>query len=160
MWSIPPLTFSQLRAFGRHDAIVFALYGDVWKLEMLIDHRLARMEQNRKERPASDPNAPPKPKRKRPKKNDEAQKQTAANSIESDLRAQSLRSLLELIRPDDAPGIISEDPQSSAQPQIPQPAPPQEPVKRARQVCDACKVKKTKVGMVVPLYVMFTNRLS
>ncbi|KAF2501271.1 hypothetical protein BU16DRAFT_613194 [Lophium mytilinum] len=122
-------------------------------LEVHNPEVLARIEQNRKERPPPDPNAPLKPKRKRPKKNDESQKQTAANSIESDLRAQSLRSLLELIRPDDAPGIIPEEPQPSVQPQ-PQPQqqqqqPPQ-PQRRARQVCDMCKVKKTKCDGLHP----------
>jgi hypothetical protein len=119
------------------------------------------------EEDAVDPSAPPKPKKKKPKKDEEPK--SATNSIESDLRAQSLRSLLELIQTDPEP------PPPPAQPvqekvQIPRantapaPAPAveerpaqQAPVQpqsqpsrsRPRNSCDVCKAKKTKVCAIL-----------
>lgn len=113
---------------------------------------------------AEDPEAPPRQKKKKPKKEDEPK--SAANSIESDLRAQSLRSLLELIQTDPEPA--SQPTQEPSQPQPmsqtqtqaqtlhtetdPKERPPQQtqpqpqqPRKRPRNSCDICKTKKTKV---------------
>lgn len=109
--------------------------------------------------------SPPNAKKKR--KPDD---QKSSTSLESDLRAQSLRSLLELIRPDPAPDHLPPEPppppppavlpqrpvppqppqpsvqhHSQAQPQ-PQPQPQPATRKRPRNSCDVCKVKKTKVG--------------
>jgi hypothetical protein len=90
-------------------------------------------------------------------------------SLESDLRAQSLRSLLELIQVDPSPP----EPMPSAEPPAPPPPPPpppphpQQPVappalpiqhppvnvrKRPRNSCDVCKTKKTKVWGNVQTY--------
>ena len=108
-----------------------------------------------------EPSAASKPKKKKTKRDDEPK--TAANSIESDLRAQSLRSLLELIQTDPEP-TPSEPPQvqnkalvqnpntrllETATQQL-QPAPPQ-PRRRPRNSCDVCKAKKTKCDGVRPV---------
>jgi hypothetical protein len=113
-----------------------------------------------------EPEAPPKPKKKKPKKEDEPK--TAANSIESDLRAQSLRSLLELIQTDpdpppkprhtepkaanlDTPNVGEEQAIQNPHPQ-PQPQPQQQqPRRRARNSCDVCKTKKTKCDGARPV---------
>lgn len=99
-----------------------------------------RSESTRHEDRPRDPDAPPKPRKKRVKKDDP---KTAASSIESDLRAQSLRSLLELIRPDPEPP--AEDPKvpdaNSANPAVEQAQPPR---KRIPNTCLVCKAKKTK----------------
>ncbi|KAF2867963.1 hypothetical protein BDV95DRAFT_166281 [Massariosphaeria phaeospora] len=120
--------------------------------------------------------SPPKPKKKRTKK-DTDHKSTASNSIESDLRAQSLRSLLELIQtdppaPDPAPPEPPPPPSlpppqqqhqltsivghGEARPFIPQPpnqsqAQAQQPRRRPRNSCDVCKTKKTKCDGARPV---------
>ncbi|ORY19898.1 hypothetical protein BCR34DRAFT_595331 [Clohesyomyces aquaticus] len=111
---------------------------------------------------STDPNAPPKPKKKKVKR-DEPHKQTAQNSIESELRAQSMRSLLELIRPDPAPEPPSEPPSQPAlnrpveEEQPPQQPPVQtqahgpQPRRRPRNSCDVCKAKKTKCDGTRPV---------
>ena len=93
----------------------------------------------------------------------------SSTSLESDLRAQSLRSLLELIRPDPTLEHSPPEPppqsQPAVQPQNPPPPPlpppaaarpqptiqPSQPTtrKRPRNSCDVCKVKKTKVGIIL-----------
>lgn len=112
----------------------------------------------------SEPDVIPKPKKKQ--RSDDSKSST---SLESDLRAQSLRSLLELIRPDPAPEPSPPEPPPQAQlpPPPPQPpataergpvqqqqrqqpqpqtqATPQPPRKRLRNSCNSCKQKKTKV---------------
>lgn len=83
---------------------------------------LSRIQNRPKsEKRESDPAAPPKPSKKR-KKPEETK--PSSTSLESDLRAQSLRSLLELIRPDPAP-----EPSFPVQhaPQPPPPPPPSQP---------------------------------
>jgi len=114
----------------------------------------------------ADPNAPPKPKRKRTKRPDESQKQTAANSIESDLRAQSLRSLLELIQtdepavdpvPEQAQKEVEEPPVALASGSTAASAATQSPTqarqRRPRNSCDICKIKKTKVCQLYQILV-------
>ncbi|KAF2656716.1 hypothetical protein K491DRAFT_691760 [Lophiostoma macrostomum CBS 122681] len=110
-----------------------------------------------------DPNAPPKPKKKKLKKDEEPK--SATNSIESDLRAQSLRSLLELIQTDPEPTpqpaqpvqekvqipraptapVVDERPAQQA------PSQPQPSRKRPRNSCDVCKAKKTKCDGARPV---------
>lgn len=112
-------------------------------MEVHNPEALARIiHKTRKEKPPPDSDAPPKPKRQR-QKDKEAQKQTASNSIESDLRAQSLRSLLELIQTDTVPDVIPEEPQNEEQY-------PQQSRRRPRVSCDTCKVKKTKCDGLRP----------
>ena len=103
----------------------------------------------------------PKPKKKKTKRDDEPK--TAANSIESDLRAQSLRSLLELIQTDPEPTPQEQpQPQNRIQPQstntrVEEPptqqpqAVPQQPRRRPRNSCNVCKTKKTKCDGARPI---------
>ncbi|KAF2109249.1 hypothetical protein BDV96DRAFT_243001 [Lophiotrema nucula] len=128
-------------------------------------------------KPAKPPEERPpdvvKAKKKKTKQEDEPRK--AMNSIESDLRAQSLRSLLELIQVDNAPEPAQEPPppaptnaaheeqpaQQHLQPQVqahPQPQPqiqpqpqPQQTRPRPRNSCDVCKAKKTKCDGTRPV---------
>jgi hypothetical protein len=92
-----------------------------------------------------DPVASLKPRKKKPKQ--ESPPRTAANSIESDLRAQSLRSLLELIQTDPvpAPQPVREQPQHIQTNQVDASEDRPTQRKRPRNSCDVCKVKKTKV---------------
>lgn len=93
----------------------------------------------------------------------------SSTSLESDLRAQSLRSLLELIRPDPSleqspaepppppPPIVQTQrpppppppPPPSVQQSVPQAPPPPQSAsrKRPRNSCDVCKAKKTRVSI-------------
>jgi hypothetical protein len=105
---------------------------------------------------APDAIAPPVPKKKKAKKKEESKQSSV--SIESDLRAQSLRSLLELIQTDPEPARQPPQeplrPQNStearagaenhSQAQQTQPQ-PQQVRRRPRNSCDICKNKKTKV---------------
>ncbi|KAK7180177.1 hypothetical protein DPSP01_014466 [Paraphaeosphaeria sporulosa] len=97
--------------------------------------------------------------------------QKSSTSLESDLRAQSLRSLLELIRPDPAPEHSPPEPPPPPPPTVQQqrPVPPPPPLqsaqqqtqvqqqaqpatrKRPRNSCDVCKVKKTKCDGTRPV---------
>ncbi|KAF9735001.1 C6 finger domain-containing protein [Paraphaeosphaeria minitans] len=99
--------------------------------------------------------------------------QKSSTSLESDLRAQSLRSLLELIRPDPAPEHSPPAPPPPPPPTVlqqrPVPPPPPPPLqsvqqptqvqhqpqpatrKRPRNSCDVCKVKKTKCDGTRPV---------
>jgi hypothetical protein len=106
------------------------------------------------EQAAENPNLPPKPKRKRTKRDNDPQKQTAANSIESDLRAQSLRSLLELIQTDSAPEPPPEQPPKPVE-EPPVPNNQHAVRRRPRNSCDVCKAKKTRVrnSLAAQLYV-------
>ncbi|KAF2192644.1 hypothetical protein K469DRAFT_554709 [Zopfia rhizophila CBS 207.26] len=98
-----------------------------------------------------DPNTPSKPKKKKTRRDDDAHKQTAATSIESDLRDQSLRSLLELIQRDPAPGTTQEQSQTQ-KPNEEQPTQqPQQARRRPRNSCDVCKTKKTKCDGARPV---------
>ncbi|OCK87960.1 uncharacterized protein K441DRAFT_591556 [Cenococcum geophilum 1.58] len=113
-------------------------------LEVHNPEALARIAQRtRKDKPELAPNTSPKPKKKKAKKDKEFQKQTAASSIESDLRAQSLRSLLELIQTDTtASDVIQEDSQNGE-------FPVQHSRRKSRSSCDICKAKKTRVYMIL-----------
>lgn len=116
---------------------------------------------------SSRPELPPADVQKAKKKR-KAEDPKSSTSLESDLRAQSLRSLLELIRPDPtlepSPPQPPPPPPPVVQPQQPPQAPPQPPPptsihpqaqvqsqaqqtprKRPRNSCDVCKAKKTKV---------------
>ncbi|PVI00192.1 hypothetical protein DM02DRAFT_614533 [Periconia macrospinosa] len=124
---------------------------------------------SRQTRADSDPQVPPRA-RKRTKSEDHRQ----PTSLESDLRAQSLVSLLELIRPEPtqqeppppvqihqnvtpAPRQVQRQhpqsaPQAQSQPQQPQaPPPPAFRIKRPRNSCDVCKAKKTKCDGTRPV---------
>ncbi|KAF2741278.1 hypothetical protein EJ04DRAFT_558006 [Polyplosphaeria fusca] len=120
---------------------------------------------------ANRPKPPKPPEEQTPEKSKnkarrEEEPKTATNSIESDLRAQSLRSLLELIQTDPDPdptpeqppeqsvpphinNLVEEDPvpvqQPQTQPQVPQPR------KKPRLACDICKAKKTKCDTSRPV---------
>lgn len=99
-----------------------------------------------------DADAPPKPKRKRTKRTDDPQKQTAANSIESDLRAQSLRSLLELIQTDSTAEPVEEPAEKENEEAAAAQAQAQaQPRRRPRNSCDVCKNKKTKCDGTRPI---------
>ncbi|KAL1611851.1 hypothetical protein SLS60_000072 [Paraconiothyrium brasiliense] len=106
-------------------------------------------------------------KAKKKRKNDDPKSST---SLESDLRAQSLRSLLELIRHDPAPDHSPPPPPPPPPPVVPQrtvpPPPPPQPLqqqirvqqqpqpaprKRPRNSCDVCKAKKTKCDGTRPV---------
>ncbi|KAJ4357489.1 uncharacterized protein N0V89_002065 [Didymosphaeria variabile] len=107
-------------------------------------------------------------KAKKKRKNDDPKSST---SLESDLRAQSLRSLLELIRPDPAPDHLPPAPPPPPPPVVQQqrpvpPPPPPQPIqqqpqvqqqpqpatrKRPRNSCDVCKAKKTKCDGTRPV---------
>lgn len=111
-----------------------------------------------------DPDAQVKPKKKKPAKPEE--QRPLNTSLESDLRAQSLRSLLELIQVD-PPAPMPSAPEPAPPPPPPPPPPPasrtpqtivpppatvQQPPtstaqlrRRPRSSCNACKIKKTKV---------------
>ncbi|KAF2476542.1 uncharacterized protein BDR25DRAFT_67149 [Lindgomyces ingoldianus] len=121
------------------------------------------------EQGSANPDAPPRPKKRKAKRDDIQNKQTAQSSIESDLRAQSLRSLLELIQTDPAPEPLQgQQPQQSLNrnveeeppprqplplppPQPQPPAPPQQSRRRPRNSCDVCKTKKTKCDGTRPV---------
>ncbi|CAI6335685.1 unnamed protein product [Periconia digitata] len=113
----------------------------------------------------SDPQTTPRP-RKRTKSEDQRQ----PTSLESDLRAQSLVSLLELIRPEPtqheqppppvqmqqnithaARPVPQSQPQPSPSQQQPQVPAPSFRVKRPRNSCDVCKAKKTKCDGTRPV---------
>lgn len=114
-----------------------------------------------------DPTVPPRSKKKKPKTQEEPK--SAANSIESDLRAQSLRSLLELIQVDPQPA--SQPPQEQhpthptiteeqPAPQLPPQSQPQQVRRRPRNSCDVCKAKKTKVCLrFSPKHVLYYHVL-
>ncbi|KAF2022126.1 hypothetical protein BU24DRAFT_339448 [Aaosphaeria arxii CBS 175.79] len=149
--------------------------------------RLSNRPRTAKSGEESEPDPAPKPKKRKnrnsaaavplaapPVKSTEEPK-TAANSIESDLRAQSLRSLLELIQTDPDPPPPPPPPPAPVASAMPVPVPepprpgpaaarkddkskqakqpkqqtqstPQQNKKRPRNSCDVCKAKKTKVS--------------
>ncbi|CAO2657151.1 Nn.00g032770.m01.CDS01 [Neocucurbitaria sp. VM-36] len=102
------------------------------------------------------------PKLKKKKPQPEAQK-PSNTSLESDLRAQSLRSLLELIQvdppapPDQTPPNPPPPPPAQQLIVVPEPPAPQvqsqppQPRKRPRNSCDVCKAKKTKCDGTRPV---------
>ena len=108
-------------------------------------------------RPKEDSVEPtPRPKKKKPSKPEPPR--SSNTSLESDLRAQSLQSLLLLIRddpsappepppPEPEPAILQQPVtlQSPTQPPQNQLAQHQQQRKRPRNSCDVCKAKKTKV---------------
>jgi hypothetical protein len=133
---------------------------------------LVRLASRSRQLSSEDPDVP-KTKRKKPQPEPLPEPPRLSNtSLESDLRAQSLRSLLELIQVDPPSQIL---PSSSAPPLLrppppPAPAAPARPVqehssvpqpalyteppigqtpqkKRPRTSCDMCKAKKTKVNL-------------
>ena len=121
-----------------------SVWGDRVLRKLLTLISLARIAQRtRKDKTELAPNTSPKPKKKKAKKDKDFQKQTAASSIESDLRAQSLRSLLELIQTDPAASdVIQEDSQNGE-------FPVQNSRRKSRSSCDICKAKKTRVYMIL-----------
>ena len=118
---------------------------------------------------SEDPEVQAKPKKKKTAGKLEPPK-PSNTSLESDLRAQSLRSLLELIQVDPSPPEPTPPEQPPPPPPPPPPPHPQRPIappplaiqqaqnplpsrRRPRNSCDVCKAKKTKVRVKTVLYI-------
>jgi hypothetical protein len=130
-------------------------------LEVNDPEALARIVTRPKAKEDSeDPEVQSKPKRKKSVQNREPPR-PSNTSLESDLRAQSLRSLLELIQTDPTPQeSMPPDPPRPPPPPPPPPPHPRQPIvppslpmqqaptqgrRRPRNSCDICKAKKTRV---------------
>jgi hypothetical protein len=141
-------------------------------LEVNDPEALARLTTRPKTQETSEEPEVQRPKKKKTMVAQAEPPRPSNTSLESDLRAQSLRSLLELIQVDPSPPepMPSAEPPAPAPPPPPPPPPPphpQQPVappalpmqhppvnvrKRPRNSCDVCKTKKTKVWESVQTY--------
>jgi hypothetical protein len=142
-------------------------------LEVNDPEALARLATRPKTQDTSEePEVQARPKKKKTTMAQPEPPRPSNTSLESDLRAQSLRSLLELIQVDPSPPepMPAEPPAPLPPPPPPPPpsypqqqvVPPAMPIqhppiqrKRPRNSCDVCKTKKTKVCRSVEVYRLY-----